>query len=158
MSDDDLSTYIKIFILLNAEDRVIFGTDEVSFQNNVNAFSEYSKIWKLDITFDKTKILVFGTRNFKLGDYTFATCNDLKYRCYFYKNRSFYKARKHNVDQARKALQLLYKRTRDLNLSLDLQLHLFDHTILLIALYSRECEVCEFENTQLIENLPNEFF
>ena len=62
---------------------------------------------------------------------------------------------KHNVDQARKALDLLYKITRDRNLPLDLQLHLFAHTILTITLYSSE--VWGFENTQLIENLHNEF-
>ena len=161
MSDDDLSTYIKIFVLLYTDDTVIFGTDEVSFQTNLNAFFEYSQIWKLDINFDKTKILVFGTRNddrfnFRLGKTTIAICNDFKYLgVVFTKSRSFYKARKHNVDQARKALHLLYKRARNLNLPLDLQLHLFDHTILPIALYS--CEVWGFENIQLIEHLHNEF-
>ena len=45
MSDDDLSTYIKIFVLLYADDTVIFGTDEVSFQNYLNASFEYSQIW-----------------------------------------------------------------------------------------------------------------
>ena len=145
--------------MLYADGTVIFGTDKVSFQNNLNAFFEYSQIWKLDINFDKTKILVFGTRNddrfnFKLGENTIAICNDFKYlRVVFTKSRSFYKARKHNVDQARKALHLLYKRARNLNLPLDLQMHLFDHTILPIALYS--CEVWGFENIQLIENLHN---
>ena len=73
----------------------------------------------------------------------------------FSKNRSFYKARKHNVDQAKKAMHLLYKRIRNLNLPLDLQLHLFDHTILPIALFG--CELWGFENIKLIENLQNEF-
>ena len=45
MSDDDLSTYIKISVLLYADDTVIFGTDEVSFQNYLNASFEYSQIW-----------------------------------------------------------------------------------------------------------------
>ena len=113
--------------------------------------------------FDKTKILVFGTRNddrfnFKLGENTIAVCNDFKYLgVVFTKSRSFYKSRKHNVDRARKYmfLHLLYKRARNLNLPLDLQLLLFDHTILPIALYS--CEVWGFENIQLIENLHHEF-
>ena len=73
----------------------------------------------------------------------------------FTKSRSFYKARKRIVDQAWKALHPLYKRAQNLNLPLGLQLHLFDHTILPIALYS--CEVWGFENIQLIENLQNEF-
>ena len=84
MSDVDLSIYIKIFILLYADYTVIFGTDEVSCQNNMNAFFECPKIWKRDINFDTIKIPVFGTRkddrfNFKLDENAIATCNDLKY-------------------------------------------------------------------------------
>ena len=52
-------------------------------------------------------------------------------------------------------MHLLYKRIRNLNLPLDLQLHLFDHTILPIALFG--CELWGFENIKLIENLQNEF-
>ena len=63
MPTDNISTYIKLFVLLYADDTVIFGTDEVSFQYNLNVFYEYSKAWKLDINFDKTKIMIFGTRN-----------------------------------------------------------------------------------------------
>ena len=86
MLDDDLSTYIKICILLYADDTAIFGTDEVSFQNNLNIFVEYCKIWKLDINFDQTKILDFGSRtdfNFKLGENTIATCNECTYLCLY---------------------------------------------------------------------------
>lgn len=161
MPNDDIIAYIKLYILLYADDTVIFGTDEVNFQHNLNVFFEYSKTWKLDINFEKTKILIFGTRNddrfnFKLGVNAIATCTEFKYLgVIFAKSRSFYKARKHNVEQARKALHLLYKRIRNLNLPIDLQLQLFDHTILPIALYS--CEVWGFENTQIIENLHNEF-
>ena len=127
----------------------------------MNVFYEYSKAWKLDINFDKTKIMIFGTRNdekynFKLGENKISTCKEFKYLgVIFSKNRSFYKARKHNVDQAKKAMHLLYKRIRNLNLPLDLQLHLFDHTILPIALFG--CELWGFENSKLIENLQNEF-
>ena len=52
-------------------------------------------------------------------------------------------------------MHLLYKRIRYLNLPIDLQLQLFDNTILPIALYG--CEVWAFEKLQLIENLQNEF-
>ena len=159
--DEPISRYIKMFVLLYADDTAIFGTSEENFQHNLNIFYEYSKIWKLDINFDKTKILIFGTRNgekyeFRLGENIISICEEFKYLgVIFTKSRSFYKVRKHNVDQARKALHVLYKRIRNLNLPIDLQLQLFDHTILPIALYS--CEVWGFENTQLIENLHNEF-
>ena len=40
-------------------------------------------------------------------------------------------------------------------LTVDLQLYLFDHVILPIALYG--CEIWGFENSQIIENLHNDF-
>ena len=42
-----------------------------------------------------------------------------------------------------------------LNLPLDLQLEIFDHTVVPILLYG--CEVWGFENTDIIERLHNEF-
>ena len=73
----------------------------------------------------------------------------------FTKQRSFYKAIKHNIEHARKALHLLYKRIRNLNIPLDLQLHLFDNTVLPIILYG--CEVWGFQSTKIIDTLYNQF-
>ena len=97
-------------------------------------------MWQLDINYDKTKILVFGTRNddhfdFKIGNNKISVCKEFKYLgVIFTKSRSFCKAKKHNYDQAKKAMHLLYKIIRNLNLPTDLQLQLFEHTILPIAL------------------------
>ena len=119
-------------------------------------FFEYSEIWHLNINYDKTKIIIFGTRrdqnfDFHLGGHQIDICTDLKYLgVIFSKNRHFYQARKHNVKQARKAMHVLYKRIRNLNIPTDLQLHLFDHVILPIALYG--CEIWGFENSQIVEN------
>ena len=60
---EDLYFYLKLLVLLYADDTVIFGTDEISFQKNLDVFYEYAKMWKLDINYDKTKVLIFGTRN-----------------------------------------------------------------------------------------------
>ena len=49
----------------------------------------------------------------------------------FSRNMHFHQTKKHNVEQARKAI----KRIRNLNIPIDLQLYLFDHVILPIALY-----------------------
>lgn len=61
----------------------------------------------------------------------------------------------HNVDQAKKSLHLLYKRISCLHLPIDLQLHLFDHTILPILLYG--CEIWGYQNTKIIERMHNQF-
>ena len=158
---DTIYIYLKLFILLYADDTVIFGVDETSFQKNLDIFYEYAKMWKLDINYDKTKILVFGTRNddrfhFKIGNNEISICKEFKYLgVVFTKSRSFSKTKKHNYDQAKKAMHLLYKRIRNLNLPLDLQLQLFEHTVLPIALYG--CEIWAYENTKIIEKLQNEF-
>lgn len=144
-ASDDVYCYLKLFVLLCADDTVILATDEKSFQHSLNIFHDYSKLWKLDINYDKTKILVFGTRNddrfdFKIGENKISICKEFKYLgVVITKNRSFSKAIKHNYYQAKKAMHLLYKRIRYLNLPIDLQLQLFDNAVLPIALYG--CEV-----------------
>ena len=158
---DDLTVFLKIFVLLYADDTIIFGMDEKNFQDNLNLFFEYSEIWKLDINFSKTEVMIFGTRSddkfeFKLGDNVLSICKEFKYLgVVFSKSRSFYKAIKNNLDQARKAMHLLYKRIRNLKLPIDLQIQLFDHTIVPILLYGSE--VWGYQNTQILENLHNEF-
>ena len=133
------------------------GTNEKEFQNNQVTFYEYSELWHLSINFDKTKIMIFGTRqdqrfNFYLGGHKIDICTDYKYLgVIFSKNRHFHL----NVEQARKVTHVLFKRICNLNIPIDLQLYLFDHTILPFALYG--CEIWGFENSQIIENIHNDF-
>ena len=61
-ADEDISVYLKILILLYADDTVIFRTDPHLFQDNLNIFYEYCQLWKLNIkrNFDlsrKTRIV-----------------------------------------------------------------------------------------------------
>ena len=65
------------------------------------------------------------------------------------------KKKKHNVEQARKAMHVLFKRIRNLDIPIDMQLFLLDHVILPIALYG--CEIWGFEISQIIENLHKDF-
>ena len=89
-------TYIKLMLLLYADDAVIFGTDAETLQNNINIFYEYSQQWQLNVNFNKTKVMVFGLRNtdnleFKIGNNTLEICDEFKYlRTIFTKQRSFF--------------------------------------------------------------------
>ena len=69
--------------------------------------------------------------------------------------RSLHIDKIHNADHAKKAMHLLYKRIRNLNIPLDLQIQLFNHTILPFLLYG--CEIWGFHNTKVIENVQNQF-
>ena len=71
-------------MLLYADDTVVFGTEEKEFQNNLDMFYEYSELWHLSINFDKTKIMIFGTRqdqrfNLNLGEHKIDICTVFMY-------------------------------------------------------------------------------
>ena len=160
-TDNDTDVFIKLLVLLYADDTVLLGIDAESFQHNLNAFYEYSQQWKLNVNYSKTKIIIFGIRDisnhsFKLGDNNIEICDEFKYLgVIFTKHRSFFKAIKHNIDHARKALHLLYKRINNLQIPIDLQIQLFDHTILPILLYG--CEVWGYQNTKMLDAVYNQF-
>ena len=50
---------LKIFILLYADDIVVFANTPEELQRGLNMLNEYCKRWKLTINIAKTKILVF---------------------------------------------------------------------------------------------------
>ena len=63
--------------------------------------------------------------------------------------------KKHLYDQATKAMYVLISKSRRLNLSTDIQLHLFDSLVVPILLYG--CEIWGYENNSLIEKLHLKF-
>ena len=150
--------FLKIFVLLYAEDTAIFGTDEHSFQGNLNTFNDYCNLWKLNVNFNKTKVMIFGFRNtdnfqqFYIGHNAISIGDEYKYSGFIFTiTCSFYKAIKHNVEQTKKQFICL----NSLQIPIDLQLQLVDHTILPILLYG--CEVWGFHITDLIEKIHIQF-
>ena len=85
-----------------------------------------------------TKIMIFGTQqdqrfNFNLGGHQIDICTGFKYiGVIFRRNMHFHQIKKHNVEQARKAITVLFKRIRNLDIPSDLQLYLFDNVIYLL--------------------------
>ena len=45
--NDDVLLYLKLLILLYADDTVIFSNNEEDFRKSLNAFHEYCLMWKL---------------------------------------------------------------------------------------------------------------
>jgi hypothetical protein len=56
--------YLKLFLLLYADDTVIFDESAEDLQTAFNIFEEYSSEWKLSINVSKTKIVVFSKRKY----------------------------------------------------------------------------------------------
>lgn len=107
------------------------------------------------------KILIFGARNteklkFYLDGNVIEIVDSFKYLgVYFSSSSSFLKAGRHDIEQARKALHVFNERIRNLHLPIDIQLNLFDHTIVPILLYGSE--IWGYENVDLIEKFCNAF-
>ena len=78
-------------------------------------------MWKLNVNYDKTKIIIFHKRNtnnphFKLDEQESEVFDKYKYLgTLFYKSSSFIDAKKYAAQQARKAMYLLFMRANNLD-------------------------------------------
>ena len=63
--DNDLEFYIKLYILLYADDTIILAENAQQLQNALDGLAEYCRNWKLKINYDKTKIIRFSKRRCK---------------------------------------------------------------------------------------------
>lgn len=162
ISTDILENYLKIFLLLYADDTVLVSETVEGMQNMLNVFHEYCNIWKLDVNVDKTKVVIFTKRRnrenikFKFNDIELSNCDIYNYLgiCFSY-NNSFVNAKKKLVEQAQKALYSVYYKIRNLVIPVDLQLKIFDTLIAPILLYASE--VIGFEKNDNIEKVHLQF-
>ena len=159
--DDEVFYSIKLLVLQYADDTVIMADSPENLQKCLDDFVVYCKKWRLNINFDKTKVLIFGARkipvkSFTLDGHEIETISSYKYLgVVMSSNGSFLNARKCMYEKANKAMHLLFKRINNLNLSLDLQLKLFDCTILPIISYG--CEIWSYEDIKMFERIHNSF-
>ena len=152
---------IEILSMLYADDSILISDDPAKLQKTLNDFSSYCSLWKLNINASKTKALIFGGKHnskskFTIGNKPIETVDSYKYLgTLFSKSGKFLKARKHIMQQAKKALFLFYKRIYNLSLPIDLIFKLFDNTITPILCYSSE--VWGHEDANLLERVHTDF-
>jgi len=138
--DADLDLYLKLYVLLYADDTVIFAKSENDLISTLSLFVDYCKIGNLNINVEKTKIMVFGdsirqSRNIVVQNIHFEVVNTFKYLgVIFSENRRFLFAKQHSVNQARKALFSLYTKIRNLYLPFDCQLKRFGGSDFIVCL------------------------
>ena len=59
---DEIHVYLKLLILLYADDTIIFSNDKENFQKALDNFHVYCNIWKLKVNLTKTNVIVFNSR------------------------------------------------------------------------------------------------
>ena len=53
---------VNLFLLLCADDTVIYSETELGLQEGIDVFSKYCEEWKLVFNVNKTKVMVFRKR------------------------------------------------------------------------------------------------
>jgi hypothetical protein len=123
----------------------------------------YCQTWKLQVNISKTKVVVFSRSrlntndmNFKYNGESLNIVTNFQYLGIIFSCKgSFNDAKAHLVQQARKAMFIVLRKARKLNLSIDMQLEIFDTMVVPILLYG--AEVWGFENCNIIENFHMQF-
>lgn len=147
--ENQLNVYLKLFVILYADDTVIMSETKEDLQKQLDVFSEYCKFWQLKVNVEKTKILVFSrgrlpnNLTFTFNEMEIGIVSEFNYLgVLLSKSGNFSMAKKAQVEKATKAMFEVLKRGKVHNLSIQCQLDLFDKIIKPMLLYG--CEVWFF--------------
>jgi hypothetical protein len=58
--NEDIEVYFKLYLLLYADDTVIFAETAAEFQSALNAMYLYCETWKLKVNTAKTNVVIFS--------------------------------------------------------------------------------------------------
>ena len=154
---------LKLFLLLYADDTVIFSESPDGLQRLLTEVQGYCNKWKLKLNSKKCKIVIFSRGKvrkypiFYIGDEAVEVVSSFVYLGLKlnYNNRMLV-AQKDLYDRASRAMFALLKKGNLLKLPPDIMIDLFDKTVLPILTYG--CEVWGFENDKIIQSLQLKFY
>ena len=58
--DENIYIFLRIFVLLFADDTILFSNIKEDLQRTLNTFESYCTAWKLSVNTSKTKVLIFA--------------------------------------------------------------------------------------------------
>ena len=147
---------------LYADDTVLLSNNADGLQYTLNCLARYCEHWKLQVNTSKIGIVIFSKEkskksyNFTFNNNKVNTVDSFKYLgVYFNYNVSFIYHKKFIFGQAQKALFALLKKSKELELPVDIQLELFDYLVLPILTYG--CEIWGYENISRLDKLHLQF-
>lgn len=133
---------IKIFILLFADDAVIFAETPNALQSMLTDLERYCNTWGLKINTNKTKIMIFERGrsthyNFTLCDTDLEVVDSFKYLgIHLFKNGSWYRTQKRLAQHSKFALHNLFIVLNQIELTTYDKCRLFDSLVGSILNYS----------------------
>ena len=151
---------LKLFILMYADDQVIFSTSPSSVQSMLNDIQNYCNTWGLKINLTKTKAMIFekGNRHTTYKFYLYGkeleTVTKFKYLgVYFFKNVNWYRSQKHIAEHAGRSMYKLFSIFNKVEIPISQKCKLFDSLISPVLNYSAEIwGMNEGKDIELIHN------
>jgi hypothetical protein len=142
---NDLSMYLKLNILLYADDTVLLAETEMELQEALNAMENYCKINKLYVNVEKSKVVVFSKGKIRnIPQFVYNNSNLEVVFSFTYLGIDFNYNGRMRVAQtvlcnkASRAMFGLISKSRKLYLPIDIQIHLFNSLVKPVALYGSE--------------------
>lgn len=163
INSNDIAVFLKLLILLYADDTVLFSDNETDLQHSLVVFEDYCQRWKLNVNTSKTKIVIFGrgklrkSLSFKFQNNEIEIVTEYKYLgIIFSRSGSFAAAKKHIAEQGNKTVFALLRKINSLSLPFDIQIELFNKTIKPILLYG--CEIWGVGKNDIIKRVQLKYF
>ena len=161
--ENELDIFIKMLVILYTDDTVLFADSAVEMHIQLDNFSEYCSLWKLNVNSSKTKVVIFAGGRFPTNNFNFnfdgnnlEIVSDIVYLgVNFSRTGSYLNTKKRNIDKDYKAIYAVLKKGRLHNLSIKCQYDLFDKIVKPILLYG--CEIWGFSNLDTIERVHLKF-
>ena len=123
---------IKIFMLLYADDAVLFAKSPVALQSILNDLERYCALWGLKINVKKTKAMIFEkgrhtSYDFYINNTKLDLVSSFKYLgMHFFKNGNWHRAQKRIASHASYALHNLFGLFKHIELPISEKCKLFD--------------------------------
>ena len=144
-SDVFMINEVKLFLIMFADDQVLFATSPISLQTMLNDIESNCNTWKLIININKTLVLIFekSTRHthydFNLYNEKLEVVTSFKYLgIYFFKNGNWYRTQKSISEHTSKAMHRLFPVFHQFELSTKEKCKLFDQLVSPVLHYSSE--------------------
>ena len=115
MSNEDIEIWLKLFVLLYADDTIILAENEHDLQSSLQSLYNYCESWTLSVNSSKTKIVIFSKGkvrnkpNFYFGNDQIEICDEYTYLgVIFNYNGKFKKAINKQISQAQQERPCLH--------------------------------------------------
>ena len=140
--NDELTTFLKLDLLMYADDTVLLAESPEDLQTSLNTMKDYCSMFDLEINIDKTKVMIFSRGKlrksyyFNYGDQNIEVVNEYNYLgLVFNYNAKFNVAKNNSYQKGSKAMFSLLKKIRKMSLPVDVAIKRFNNLVKHVVLY-----------------------